>query len=382
MDISAKNYLDFVGEKCNELLRDMNVITAAADAAAARVVAGGKLFGIGDEVGFKSEYSSRAGGLMGIQTADESVAGGDIVLAATTDASEGTEYRDTLAGYHQQGALVILIGSRECAERGVEDLFIDNHLSRGLSPIFEFAGSPICPTAGVCNVAALWTFVAEYIAACTRRGKMPVCWQSGGIDAGKARNKLLKGKVFHEEGEYDIPPVGAGEKGREYLYNIQRCFSAIGNLEIKKFEKAGILAAEALQRDSTVWCDVIGHHLHAQKGIEGDPGFFTIGAPESEESKEPFKSGDVYFFNGYFFYPADQLERVREAGIPSVWLLGGRETQNIYPQPGGIHIDAYWRHGDGALSIPGYDIRIVPPSGVIMTTTLWMLTAQTAACSS
>jgi uncharacterized phosphosugar-binding protein len=379
MDASAKNYLSFIQGKCSELLRDMNAITAAADAAAERIVTGGKLYATGDEAGFQSECSSRAGGLMGIKTVDEDLADGDVVLAATTGVSDGSTYRDTLAEYRTKGALVILIGSRECAERGVEDLFIDNHLSKGLSPVFEFSDRPICPTAGVCNVAALWTFVSEYIAACTRRGKMPVCWQSGGIDAGKARNTLLKGRVFHDDGEFDITPVGAGEKGREYLYNLQRCFAAIGNLEIGKFEQAGSLAAEAIGKGSTVWCGVIGHHLHSQKGIEGDPGFFSISAPESKEEAGTFKPGDVYLFNGYFFYPGDQLEKVREAGIPSVWLLGGRETQSVYPQPGETHIDAYWRYGDGALSFPGYDIRVVPPSGVIMTTTLWMLTAQTAA---
>ena len=42
MDVSAKNYLGFIQEKCSELIRDMAAITAAADAAAERIVAGGK----------------------------------------------------------------------------------------------------------------------------------------------------------------------------------------------------------------------------------------------------------------------------------------------------------------------------------------------------
>jgi uncharacterized phosphosugar-binding protein len=378
MKPSAKNYLEFIQRKIAEQIKEMDTISLAADAASERVVAGGRLFGMGDEKGFQSEYSGRAGGLMGISTAGEDVGEGDVVIAATTDSGPGTEYRDTLAGFRSSGAFVILIGSRESREKGVEDLFIDNHLPLGLNQIFADESSPICPTAGVCNVAALWTLTAEFVAACTRRGKMPVCYQSGNMDAGRVRNKLLKGAIFHGDGEINIVPIGAGEKGREYLFNIQRCFAGIGALEIEKFEEAGRLASDALSKGNTVWCDVIGHHLHSQKGIAGDPEIFKIGAPESDDEAGPLEPGDMYIFNGYFIYPADELERVREAGISSVWLLGGRETQDVYPQPGEIHIDAQWRYGDASLSMPGSDIRIVPPSGVIMTTTLWMLIAEAA----
>ena len=378
MEPSAKNYLEFIQGKMTRMIQTMDVITAAADAAAARIVSGGRLFGLGDEKGFQSEYSARSGGLMGISTAGEDVGKGDVVLAATTGASLGTEYRETLASYRNSGALVILIGSGESREKGVEDLFIDNHLPEGLNPVFAGKENPICPTAGVCNVAGLWSFTAEYVAACTRRGKMPVCWQSGNMDAGRVRNKLVKGKVFHDDGEIDVIPIQAGEKGREFLYNVQRCFAGIGCIEIEKFTEAGRLAAEAISRGNTAWCDVIGHHLQSQRGIQGDPGLFKIGAPESDDKAGPFEEGDVYIFNGYFIFPADELEKVREAGVPSVWLLGGRETQDVYPQTGEIHIDTYWRYGDASLSIPGSNIRIVPASGVIMTTTLWMLIAETA----
>ena len=378
MEISAKEYLTFIQGRSVDLLNSVDSIGIAADAAAERVVSGGRLYGLGDEIGFQSEYSSRAGGLMGIQTVADDVAEGDVIVAATTDNGGDTAYRDTLADYRRRGALVILIGSRESAEKGVEDIFIDNHLGRGLSPVFDTTPEPLCPAAGVCNVAALWTFTAEYVSACTRRGKMPVCWQSGCLDAGRDRNALLMGKVFHEDGEFDVPAIDAGEKGREFLYNLLRCLSGIGSMEIGKFEQAGQLAARSVRDGATVWCDVIGHHLPSQRGIPGDPGLFTIGSPEKKEETGPFKDGDVYLYNGYFMYPSEQLAKVREAGIPSVWILGGREVQDVYAQPGEIHINAYWRYGDASLTIPGYDLRIIPVSGAIMTATLWMLLAETA----
>ena len=62
-------------------------------------------------------------------------------------------------------------------------------------------------------------------------------------------------------------------------------------------------------------------------------------------------------------------------------MTGGREAQTISAMPGEIHIDAHWRYGDACLTIPGYDVRIVPESGVVMTATLWMLTAAAAELS-
>ena len=81
---------------------------------------------------------------------------------------------------------------------------------------------------------------------------------------------------------------------------------------------------------------------------------------------------------GYYFYPEEQLSKVRKAGIPSLWIMGGKEIESIYPEKDEIHIDAYWRYGDASVWIPGYDIKIAPASGVIMTAALWLCYAATA----
>jgi hypothetical protein len=105
--------------------------------------------------------------------------------------------------------------------------------------------------------------------------------------------------------------------------------------------------------------------------------------PERKETSGPFVPGDVYLCNGYFLEPAEILSEVRGAEIPSVWILGGRERMQAFAAdaPGHkheIHIDAHWHFGDACVNVPGYGIPIIPPSGVIMTTTLWMLVAEVA----
>jgi hypothetical protein len=115
-----------------------------------------------------------------------------------------------------------------------------------------------------------------------------------------------------------------------------------------------------------------------QRGIDGDPGIMKMVFPEQGEKDLSLGESDYYLYNGYYIYPKDNLERARSSGISSSWLLGGREVHSISPFPGEIHIDAYWRYADASLYFPGYDIKVIPASGVVMTATLWALNAEIA----
>ena len=41
-----------------------------------------------------------------------------------------------------------------------------------------------------------------------------------------------------------------------------------------------------------------------------------------------------------------------------------------------IFIDQHWRFGDAVATVPGYDIKIFPTSGVIADAALWMVNAE------
>ena len=74
----------------------------------------------------------------------------------------------------------------------------------------------------------------------------------------------------------------------------------------------------------------------------------------------------------------EDWQPLREMGVPSVWITGGRESRPLAPQPGEIHVDPYWTYGDACVEIPGYDVKILPPSGVIQTAALWMIIGEIA----
>jgi hypothetical protein len=375
----AEQYLGTLQEKLVSIEEALDSLASAADRAADRIVSGGRFFADGDEGGFAGELCGRSGGLMGIGPAPspEAVASRDVVIAASLGLQPNS-LLERLHTYMHRGALVVTVGSGRSWIRGEGHAHLDTFVEPGTVPVVPHRGQMICPCGGALAITAAWVFVAEFVTACLRRGRVPVCWQSVGLPDAPARNARYGGMVFHPPGDFLVEPVPDREKGREYLAELHRCLSSIRLREGHHFTDAGRLAAEAIRTGATVWCDALGHHLPAQRGIAGDPALFSLQFPERGEKGKRFSPGDVYVYNGYYFYPKEELELARKSRIGSVWILGGKEVLSISPHLGEIHIDAHWRYGDTSIVIPGYDVPIIPASGVVMTATLWMMVAAAA----
>ncbi len=378
MKPSATAYLGTVLEKLSALERLVDLISAGADAAAERFCSGGTLCGSADEEGFESELNGRSGGFMGMKAHPEpsSLCERDVLVAGTLglDPNGQAAY---LEEAQRRGAFIVLVGSAASPLRPLADLYIVTGVEPGTAPAFRHEDGAVCPLAPVLNIAALWVFSAELLAACTRRGRMPAMYQSACVPDGGPRNARYAGQGFHEEDEFTVLPIPAGEKGREYLLHLYKAFAGLLTVEAQKLELLGERAAAAISRGGKVWCESIGHHLPSQRGLAGDPGIFTMRFPERGEKIEALSPSDFYVYNGYFFYPEQNLAEVREAGIASAWLTGGREVVSISGHQNEIHIDAHWGYGDACVAIPGYDVRVLPPSGVVTTANLWACVAQT-----
>ena len=364
--------------------KQLPAIAAAAALAADRACAGGRIRTLGDEEGFVGEFHYRAAGLMmmkplpgdGAVPLDDAVGAGDAVLAATQNHAPERQ-GELLQALRERGVHVTLVGAAGSPLRAYAGAFIDNGLAPGTAPLLQHRGAAICPAASTVNVAAGWLWAVEMANACHQRGRAPVFIVSGALAAGADRNRQLEGKPFHDPGEYRVAPAPAGQRGNELIAELLRCLSGIRATEMDKLAAIGALAAATRRAGHTVWCASIGHNLPAQRGIAGDPGWFRLQFPELNE-RPALAAGDCYIFNGYYGFPADQLAAARAAGVPSAWIMGGREIEAIYPRPGEIHVDAYWRYGDASLRLPGYDYRVIPSSGVVTTAMLWLLHAATA----
>ena len=380
----AEQYLDAVQAGLTGLEQQLSSIAAAATRAAERACAGGRVWALSDEEGFVSELQHRASGLMMVRgipggdtfELDDAVSAGDVVLAATQDRAAERQGA-LLDGLAERGVAVTLIGSADSPLRPKASAFIDTGLPAGSAPVLPYGGATICPLASVLNISAGWLWSIELANACAALGKAPVFLMSGGLATGSDRNRQHEGKPFHDPGEYTIVPSPAGQKGRELLSEWLRCLVGIRATELDRIDEIGAVAATTRAAGHTVWCASIGHNLHSQHGLDGDPGFFRLVFPEWGE-KADLQAGDFFIFNGYYTFPEEELTATRGTVERSAWILGGKEIETIYPHAGEIHVNAYWRYGDASINLPGYDVRVVPPSGVLTTAMLWLLHAAAA----
>ncbi|HOI56323.1 MAG TPA: hypothetical protein PLP01_13830, partial [Phycisphaerae bacterium] len=43
---------------------------------------------------------------------------------------------------------------------------------------------------------------------------------------------------------------------------------------------------------------------------------------------------------------------------------------------GEVLVRQHWALGDAAVTVPGYDVRVLPPSGVVAAAVLWMVESE------
>lgn len=383
----SARYVDAILGALDHIEGNLASITESAEQAAARLVAGGHLYAAGGrahEAGFASEACGRAGGMMMIQYAPRdpsTMKEGDVLLVGTVNL-DPDEQREHLRAAREAGALVILFGSSESPSDDV-DALIANGLPAGPAPVVTIDGraEAICPAGPVANIAALWVFTGELIAACTRQGKMPTMWQSIFVPGSGDRNPRYQPHAFHEE--IAVEPVPPEKLGRAYLAEIRRCFRGIRDHQIPALQEGGRKIAEVIRSGHTAWLVVVGHHLPSQLGMPGDPKVMDRSLATQGLSKilETVGPNDALAYVGYYDFPnmvGTDWQPLREMGVPSVLITGGRETKPLTPLPGEIHVDPYWTYGDACVEVPGYDVKILPPSGVMQTAALWMIVGEVA----
>jgi hypothetical protein len=99
---------------------------------------------------------------------------------------------------------------------------------------------------------------------------------------------------------------------------------------------------------------------------------------DHDEAIAAFHREDTFAYMGYYSYPDQFVVATRKAGMSSVWLQGGCESGYFINRAQEILIDCGWKQGDACIELPGYDILIIPPSGVVQTAALWMLVGEAA----
>jgi len=365
----AAVYLDRLLENIASRVQDLPHMTTVSEAVAKKMLAGGKLW-IGGDMGFILEGCNRSGGIMTAKSMEESesidrVSAGDVILLGSLTGYSPEDVA-LLEAADERGALVVFFAPQNLPG---SYLFID-----ALAPPAD--DPAVLPTVSPALAISLWTFTGELVAALTRHGKMPPMYKSATAPGGMKRNDQHRGRQWEP---LAIPPIRPMVIGRTYLARIANIMRRVQATQINKFVQAGQMAAETLGDGGTVWYGTLGHLTPDLPGQTGDPGLLKpfIGK-RPERLPTVLKAGDLVMYVGYYEPYGPWVETVHQCGARIVTIVSGTPERRAEDMGADLNISGCWSFGDALVEVPGYDVNILPPSGVIQSAAYWMLVAETA----
>ena len=370
---------------------DMPAITASAEDAARKFVMEDYELAPYGDTSFVYELTGRAGGLIPVSSGAGEALQKHIVLFPVRDSMLAADTARVLE-FEKQGNMVVVFARRSVMKRlaaaGVrEGCVIDNHAAPSNGLFDAGNGKWIVPTDGPASVVAAWTWIGEFVGACRRLGKMPAMYQSIRVPGSTERNQPLLGKRFHDTKPESSP---AGRLGRLYLEALRSNLSKVYREEHPDLVSAAVAAKEARASGHSLYFLPYSHLMQNRLGIDCDPGYFrpaNKGWSEVHPDARPGK-GDVLLIVGYDFsfslgeFSGSAMEafisKARTDGVLIRWCLATYnqdEMDRIPPEERAALIDQHWTLGDAAVSLPDYDVRILPTSGVVSDAVFWAINA-------
>ncbi len=195
VDTSAEQYLNWLSKAIQKQKEQINTFSQTADHAAERFVDNEKWsIGLIGGSGFASEGNGRAGGLIRIQKGNQVTESGwrGVILVGLLNHRLDYQF-EQIREKRDQGCFVVGFGTRKqqtaAKEAGVTfDGFIKTGAKKtnGLVPVSDRNETEyLLPTQPVANMVALWIWTGEFVAALTRRNKMPPMYLAYTIPGGR-----------------------------------------------------------------------------------------------------------------------------------------------------------------------------------------------------
>lgn len=333
----------------------MPAITAAAEATARSLAAGGKFWAAGHPA-LVSEFSGRASGFMYLKGLQLDQAGpGDTILYTPG----GVDNADELAAIAAKGATLVCIGG--AAPEGAHALSASTE--PGLSPTLAGAITG-------------WVYMAETIAALTREGKMPVIYETIGLYSGFQRIAKFEQQGIYWHDPHAVPAIPPGTLGLAYTSTLTTMLERVEREMGSRIAQAAAWSAEAQAAGKQIIMYNMGHMFpHEVADTEIGTLFksevWYSGFSQMPPPNDPYGPGDVLLHIGYQHPPYELLPRARAAGarVAYVDILQHRDYPNNDSDV--LWIDPMWPWADGVVQIPTYDVPACPASGVINAAIAW-----------
>ncbi len=363
--------------------KGMPSIVAAAEAAAAKYVTDTwGIAGAGD-YGVLAEACGRSGGIVALRWGYPpnylrlSPENPQIVLFALRDDRYDEHLKSALKTLAVDHAFVVVMGPQRLLDRARAD-GMPMHASFAVHSaehegLFQLPnGEWRVPTTPVASMAALWVWTAEFVAACTRHGKLPVMHESYAIPGARERAEKMRGQRFYDE---PATPVPAGDLGRVFLARLRENVETFHARERDNLLAAIELAWRTRQAGGQLYVFAHGHAIvQDQVRYPTSPGYLTqLNRNWHEQNPRiTLQKGDFVFCLGYDHrYQGGNYgswhDDARAAGAQLVWSLATYRDEHIKPirQAGELLIDQHWAYGDAVVPVPGTPMLIAPTSGHI-----------------
>jgi len=371
---NAQKYLASQLAVIEGLEKNLKAINSAAEHSADRLKAGGRLF-LAGEKGMIAELAGRAGGLcfakaLPLDKPLPELTANDVVLyshygASSTGVADGwAKLRATPAFLVGFGASdnPVLMGKLPTNIRAIRlALPTESRLFRTAENQRVVAAAPAA------IAAAQWTYVAELIGACRRRGKQPAIYLSIFLDEGRKRFERTKNLVF--DPEVTLQPVATGVYAQQYLAAAKEALTAIQRDELPKLLQAAAWIREARAGGKQIVRSLMGHLPPAEVGLPGDVDLFTqsprvTGEKGVEWIKQNLKAGDVFVLLGYQQPEDDMAAAAHAVGARTIFLTVKPSSEKTLASPQHLYINPHFPFTDACLELPGYDVKACPLSCV------------------
>jgi hypothetical protein len=392
----ALQYLSLVAERIEAIRADVPKLTKVGERMAELLLAGGDIYTPDVAKFWPSEFGFRAGGMMGIRSADriDPKNRNNVAYFALPASREWDPKKDEkLKKLIESDANLFVVGR-------YEDL-------KGVAPKSRFAGftggveagagmygtehhRPLASLREFDQFVRGWITAGEMIAACTRGGRMPVMWMSVWLEGALPRNAhFFKHDNLHEPWDTDlfhenhyVPPLKPGYVAAEFLAELSKIHTRLLG-QGTELATAGEWLAKAKKSGKRIWTVAVGHSYPELLELKQEPYTYPMnwGPSFSDLTKAvpaDYRDGDVALHFGYA--PVDNA---------NVRKLLARGLRLIHTSPYGNHVtpvkdkdflyfDLPWRSGDATVDVPGYSVRLLPMSSSAQTMALFAIMSEYA----
>lgn len=349
---------------------EVPALQKAADASAAKLLAGGNLYVADTQKSFQIEALGRAGGLMLVKTlTDKTVLTKDDVILAALDT-------DSAAGAAQQIA-------QRAAQSGAGVLWfagpsreaITNVPGARVFPAQPFSNLPYASAPGVesvSNIIGLWTWMAALVSASVRQGKMPAAFTSNFMPDAIERNAQFRKMPFHTA--TDVTVAALDDVPQRYLDALANALYAMHQTQSGAFARGARILREAKSSGHQVVVGYLGHMFPAELNASPRLGWKNAAKYTADATVPPeLQDGDALLFLGYQWFPYDMVSALQARHIKSV-VTSSRPPLDAWKTSDDIaYINPFWSVADAEVSLRGYDIDILPISGIMQGTVYWQL---------